>query len=95
VWGASYNGSIFKKWKIENLCGFQKLNKSTKKDPYLLPFSNEVLNTITWHEAYSFLRFHHIFTAFEDRSKIIFVTNWKTFVWMVMPFGVKNGPLIF
>jgi hypothetical protein len=26
------------------------------------------------------------------RYKIAFVTNWGAFVWVVMPFGVKNGP---
>jgi len=27
----------------------------------------------------------------EDKHKIAFVTNWGAFVWVVMPFGVKNG----
>jgi hypothetical protein len=31
----------------------------------------------------------------EDKYKTIFVTNWGAFVWMVMPFGVKNGPPTF
>jgi hypothetical protein len=35
--------------------GFRKLNNVTKNDPYPLPFCNEVLNTIAWYEAYSFL----------------------------------------
>ncbi len=34
---------------------FRKLNKATKKNPYYLSFSNEVLNIITRFEAYSFL----------------------------------------
>jgi hypothetical protein len=28
----------------------------------------------------------------EDQNKIAFVTHWGDFVWVVMPFGVKNGP---
>ncbi len=43
------------KWQAENLYRFQKLNASTKKDPYPLPFTYEVLNTIVRYEAYSFL----------------------------------------
>jgi hypothetical protein len=35
--------------------GFRKLNATTKKDPYPLPFTNEVLNTIARYEAYFFL----------------------------------------
>jgi hypothetical protein len=31
----------------------------------------------------------------EEKYKTTFVTNWETFVWMVMPFGVKNGPIAF
>jgi hypothetical protein len=33
----------------------KKLNMATKKDPYLLPFINEVINTIVGHEVYTFL----------------------------------------
>jgi hypothetical protein len=33
--------------------------------------------------------------ALKDRYKITFITNWGAFVWMVMPFGVKNGPPTF
>jgi hypothetical protein len=38
---------------------------------------------------------HHIFIAPKDNYKTTFVTNWGTFLWMVMPFGVKNGPPTF
>jgi hypothetical protein len=30
-----------------------------------------------------------------DRYKTTSVTDWEAFVWMVMPFGVKNGPPTF
>jgi hypothetical protein len=49
------------------------LNKATKKNPYPLPFFDEVLNTIVGYEAYSFLdgysRYHQISIAFKDRYK--------------------------
>jgi hypothetical protein len=38
---------------------------------------------------------HQIFITLEDRYKTTFVTDWRTFVYMVMPFGVKNGPPTF
>jgi hypothetical protein len=44
--------------KIENLricVDFKKLNKTTKKNPYPLPFFDEVLNIVIRYEAYSFL----------------------------------------
>jgi len=79
---------------------FRKLNKATKIILILYHFFDEVLNTITRYEAYSFLDgysgYHHISIASEDSyNKITFVTNWGAFVWMVMPFGVKNGPPTF
>ncbi len=40
----------------KNICvDFKKLNKAIKKDPYLLPFFDEVLNIVVGYEAYSFL----------------------------------------
>jgi hypothetical protein len=58
---------------------FKKLNVTTKKDPYPLPFTYEVLNTIARYESYSFLngysRYHQIFIAPKDRYKTAFVTN--------------------
>jgi len=70
--------------KLKNCEDFRKLNKATKKNPYPLPFSDEVLNTLAGYEAYSFLDrysgYHHIFIAPKDRYKTTFVANWGAFV---------------
>jgi hypothetical protein len=34
---------------------FKKLNATIKKNPYPLPFIDEVINTIVGHEVYTFL----------------------------------------
>ncbi len=74
---------------------FRKLNGTTKKDPYPLPFTN-VIKTITRHEVYTFLdcsfRYHHISITSKNYYKIAFVIDWGAFVGVVMPLGVKNGP---
>jgi hypothetical protein len=44
-----------KNGKLKICVDFKKLNKATRKDPYLLPFFDEVLNIRTGYEAYSFL----------------------------------------
>jgi hypothetical protein len=44
-----------KNGKLKIYIDFKKLNATTKKDPYPLPFTYEVLNTIVGYEAYSFL----------------------------------------
>jgi hypothetical protein len=78
---------------------FKKLNVATKNDPYPLPFTNEMLNIVTRYETYSFLNgylgYHQIFIAPDDKYKTTFVTNWGGFIWKVMSFGVKNGPLTY
>jgi hypothetical protein len=66
-----------KNGKVRICINFRKLNATTKKDPYPLPFTNEVLNIITRYEAYSFLngyfRYHQISIAPKNRYKIAFV----------------------
>jgi hypothetical protein len=85
-----------KNGKLRIYVDFRKLNVATKKNPYLLPFTNEVINIIIGHEVYTFMdefsRYHQISIALEDQNKTTFVTNWRAFVWVVMPFGVKHGP---
>jgi hypothetical protein len=44
-----------KNGKLRIYIDFRKPNVATKKDPYPLPFTNEVLNTVPRYEAYSFL----------------------------------------
>jgi len=42
------------KWSTIDLCEFSKVECS-KKYPYPLPFTNEILNIVASHETYSFL----------------------------------------
>jgi hypothetical protein len=67
-----------------------------KKHPYPLLFTKEVLDKVAGHEVYSFLDgffdYHQIMIAFKDRYKTTFIIDWGAFVWVVMPFGLKNVP---
>ncbi len=62
-----------KNGKLKTCIDFRKLNVIAKKDPYPLPFIDEMLNTIARYEAYSFLngylRYHQIYIAQEDKYK--------------------------
>jgi hypothetical protein len=75
---------------------FQKLKVVTKKDPYPLPFMEEVLDMVARHEVNSFLdgfsSYHQITIAPKNRYKTAFITNWGAFVWIIRPFGLKNVP---
>jgi hypothetical protein len=46
-----------KNGKLQICVDFHKLNATTKKDPYPLPFTKEVLDMVANHEVYSFLDF--------------------------------------
>jgi hypothetical protein len=58
---------------------FRKLNATTKKYPYALPFTNEMLNTLVGYEAHSFLDgylgYHQIFIALKDKYNTTFVIH--------------------
>jgi len=76
---------VLKKNKKLQIClDFRKLNTTTKKDPYPLPFKKEVLDMVSGHEVYSFLDgfsgYHQITITPEDRYKIAFIIDWGTFV---------------
>jgi hypothetical protein len=68
-----------KNGKLKICIDFEKLNAATKKDPYPLPFTNEVLSIVLGYEAYFFLdgysRYHQISIVLEDRYKITFVID--------------------
>jgi hypothetical protein len=68
-----------KNGKLRICVDFRKFNEATKKNPYSLPFMNDIINTIVGHEVYTFLdkfsRYHHISITPEDQHKITFVTN--------------------
>jgi hypothetical protein len=70
--------------KLEIYVDFRKLNVAMKKDPFPLPFTNEVLNTMARCEAYSFLngysRYHQISIILDDKYKTSFVTDWEVFI---------------
>jgi hypothetical protein len=67
IWLSPIVVILKKNGKLKICIDSRKLNVATKKDPYPLPFTDEVLNTITWHEVYSFLngysRYHQISKA--------------------------------
>ncbi len=86
---------VLKKNRKFQICvDFWKLNITTKNDPYPLPFTKEVIDMVVKHELYSFQdnfsRYQQIMITPKNTYKIAFITNWGTFVWIVMPFGLKH-----
>jgi hypothetical protein len=77
----------------------RKLNDACLHDPFPTSFTNEVLENVGEKEAYSFTdgfsRYHQIKIAQEDRYKNTFATEWGSYQYTVMPFGLKNAPAFF
>ena len=75
------------------------MNDPSIHDPFMTPFTNEVLEVFEGQEIYSFrygfLGYHQISIAKEDRHKTTFVTKWECFQYIMISFGLKNVPTVF
>jgi hypothetical protein len=75
------------------------LNNAYLHDPFLTPFTDEVLENVGGQEAYSFtgefFGYHQINIAPEDRHKTTFATEWGSYQYTVMSFGLKNALVVF
>jgi len=84
-----------KNGKLHICMDYMWLNSLTKKDPYHFPFIDEVLNSVTHKELYSFLDgfsgYNQVKIKAKDREKTTFIIEWGAFVFMVMPFGLCNA----
>ena len=85
-----------KNGKLRICVDFRRLNAATKKDPYPLPFTDEVLDTVIGYAPYSFIDcfsgYHQVHIHADNRYKTAFITEWGAYVWVVMPLGLKNAP---
>jgi hypothetical protein len=84
-----------KNGKLKVCVNYKALNKQTKKDRYPLPFCEEILEEVAWHEMYTFgdgyMGYHQVKIAPEDQLKTTFTTPWGTFCYTIMPFGLCNA----
>ena len=67
-------------------------------DPFPLPFTDSILDTVAGHELYRFLDgfsgYNQIWLAPEDQEKTAFITYWWVYVVVVMIFWLKIAPAI-
>jgi hypothetical protein len=77
----------------------RKLNDACLHNPFPTSFTDEVLENVGGHEAYSFTNglssYHQIKKAQEDRYKTTFMIEWGSYQYTIMPFGLKNSLAIF
>jgi len=77
----------------------RKFDDAFLHDPFSTPFTDEVLDNVGGHDAYSFTNglscYHEIKISPEDKFKTNFSTKWGSYQYIVMPFSLKNAPSIF
>ena len=78
---------------------YRKLNTTTIKDHYPLPFVDQMLDRLIGHSHYCFLDgysgYNQISIALEDQEKTTFICPYGTFAFIRMPFGLCNAPTTF
>ncbi|CAN6583540.1 unnamed protein product [Malus baccata var. baccata] len=78
---------------------YKKINNSTRKDHFPLPFLDLMLERLAGHSYYCFLDgysgYNQIPIAPEDQEKTTFTCPFGTFAYRRMPFGLCNAPATF
>jgi hypothetical protein len=85
--------------EIELCVDFINLNRSSKRDNYLLPKMEHILQSVTGASRISmidgFSSYNQISVLPEDREKTPFTTPWGTFMYSKIPFGLMNAGATF
>ncbi|RDY13002.1 Retrovirus-related Pol polyprotein from transposon gypsy, partial [Mucuna pruriens] len=78
---------------------YKDLNRAIPKDDFPLPHIDVLVNNTAKHGCFSFMdgfsRYNQIRMASKDMEKTTFITQWGTFCYRVMPFGLKNAGAIY
>ncbi|CAN6557166.1 unnamed protein product [Malus baccata var. baccata] len=80
-------------WRV--CIDYRKLNATTRKDHFPLPFIDQMLERLTSHSFYCFLDgysgYNQIVIAPDDQEKTTFTCSFGTFAYHRMPFGLCNA----
>ncbi|CAN6560268.1 unnamed protein product [Malus baccata var. baccata] len=84
-------------WRV--CIDYRKLNATTRKDHFPLPFIDQMLERLAGYAFYCFLDgysgYNQIVIAPEDQEKTTFTCPFGTFAYCRMPFGLCNAPTTF
>ena len=74
---------------------FRDMNKACPKDDFPLPYIDVIIDSATSSAMYSFMDgfsgYNQIMMVVMDKIKTAFITEWGTYCYKVMPFGLKNA----
>nr|XP_027190985.1 protein NYNRIN-like [Cicer arietinum] len=81
--------------KVRMCVDYRDLNKASPKDDFPLPHIDVLVDSTAQYSLFSFMDgfsgYNQIKMAPEDMEKTTFITQWGTFCYKVMPFGLKNA----
>jgi hypothetical protein len=81
-------------WRV--CIDYHKLNATTKKDHFLLPFIDQMMERLARHGFYYFLDgysgYNQVPVDLEDQEYTTFTCTFVTFAYCRMPFGLCNAP---
>ena len=81
--------------KVRVCVDFRDLNKASPKDDFPLPHIDMLVDSTAGHPMLSFMDgfsgYNQILMALEDMEKTSFITEWGTYCYRIMPFGLKNA----
>ncbi|GJR76892.1 DNA-directed DNA polymerase [Tanacetum coccineum] len=81
-------------WRV--CIDYRKLNEATRKDHFLFPFMDQMLERLARNEFYCFLDgfsgYFQIPIDPQDQEKTTFTCPYGTFAYRRMPFGLCNAP---
>ena len=84
-----------KEGKVRVCVYFRDLNKASPKDDFPLPHIDMLVDNTAGHPMFSFMDgfsgYNQILMALEDMERTSFITEWGTYCYRVMPFGLKNA----
>ncbi|RVW65906.1 Transposon Ty3-I Gag-Pol polyprotein [Vitis vinifera] len=84
-----------KRQQVRVCVDFRDLNKASPKDDFPLPHIDMLVDSTAGHSMLSFMDgfsgYSQILMAPEDMEKTSFITEWGTYCYRVMPFGLKNA----
>ncbi|XP_070672096.1 uncharacterized protein [Malus domestica] len=84
-------------WRV--CIDYRKINNTTRKDHFPVPFIDQMLERLADHSHYCFLDgysgYNQIAVAPEDQEKTTFTCPFGTFAYRRMPFGLCNAPATF
>ena len=74
---------------------YTDLNWVSPKDNFPLPHIDTLIDNIATNTFFSFMdefsSYNQIKMAEKNKAKTTFTTNWRTYAYDVMPFGLKNA----